>query len=61
MKRQAKWGNRENMSQIKEQEKSPEKELNKDKASTLPDTQFKTTLIQMLRNLGGQWMNLVRT
>ena len=32
----------QNMSQMREQEKSPEKELNEMEASNLPDTAFKT-------------------
>ena len=37
------------MPQIKEQEKSPEEELNKIKAINLPDTEFKT--MRMLKQL----------
>ena len=36
---------------MKEQEKSPEKELNIMEASKLPDTQFKTMVIRMLKKL----------
>ena len=36
------------MSQMKDQDKSPEKELNKMEASNPPDTQFKTLVIRML-------------
>ena len=37
-----------NMSQMKEQNKAPEKELNKMKKSNLPDEEFKTLVIRML-------------
>ena len=39
------------MSQIKEREKSPQKELNEIKASKLPDTEFKTMVIRILKKL----------
>ena len=39
-----------NRSQMKEQEKSPE-ELNEMEASKLPDTEFKTMVIRMLKEL----------
>ena len=34
------------MPQMKEQEKSPEKELNKMEASNLPDTEFKNMVVE---------------
>ena len=40
-----------NMSQIKEREKSPQKELNEIKASKLPDTEFKIMVIRVLKVL----------
>ena len=39
------------MPQIKAQEKSPEKELNEIEASNLPDIDFKTMIIRMLKEL----------
>ena len=42
-----------NMSQMKEQEKTPENELNEMKAMNLPDTEFKTLVIKMLNELLG--------
>ena len=39
------------MPQMKEQEKSPEKELNEMEANKLPDTEFKTMVIRMLKEL----------
>ena len=36
------------MPQMKEQEKSPEKELNEINASNQPDTEFKRMVIRML-------------
>ena len=44
-------GKQRNMPQIKEQEKSPEKELNIIKTSNLPDTEVKTMVIRMLNKL----------
>ena len=44
------WRQR-NMAQKKEQEKSPEKELNEMEVSKLPDTEFKTMAIKMLKEL----------
>ena len=40
-----------NMSQMKEQEKYPERELNKMETRKLPDTEFKTMVIRMLKEL----------
>ena len=40
-----------NMSQMKEQDKTPEKELNKMETSNLPDAEFKTLVIRMLNEL----------
>ena len=42
------------MPQMKEQEKSPQKELNKIEASNLPDTEFKTIVIRILKELSGR-------
>ena len=39
------------MAQRKEQNKTPEKELNKTEIANLSDTQFKTLVIRMLREL----------
>ena len=50
-----------NRFQIKEHEKSPEKELNEMEASKLPDTGFKTMVIRMLKELVRTSRNLVRT
>ena len=40
-----------NMAQMKEQIKIPEKELNKMETSNLPDAEFKTLVIRMLKEL----------
>ena len=40
-----------NMAQMKEQDKIPEKELNKMKIANLTDAEFKTLVIRMLREL----------
>ena len=53
-------GKQRNMPQIKEQEKSPEKELNEMEESKLPDTEFKTMVIRMLKELRGR-MDEIRT
>ena len=43
-----------NMTQLKEQIKTPEKELNKMDRSKLLDTEFKTLVIRMLKELRGR-------
>ena len=40
-----------NMAQMKEQIKTPEKELNKKEISNLSDTEFKTLFLRMLKEL----------
>ena len=42
------------MPQIKEQNKTPEKELNKMETSKLPDAEFKTLIVRMLSELRGR-------
>ena len=44
-------GRQRNMAQIKEQIKTPEKELNKIEISNLSDVEFKTLVIRMIREL----------
>ena len=44
-------GRQRNMAQIKEQIKTPEKELNKIEISNLSDVEFKTLVIRMLKEL----------
>ena len=48
---EAKVKRQRNMFQVKEQNKTPEKELNKKKTSNLLGTQFKTLIIRMLSEL----------
>ena len=40
-----------NMSPVKEQNKTPEKELNKMKITNLSDAEFKTLVVRMLKEL----------
>ena len=40
-----------NMSQKEEQEKTPEKDLNKMEISNLPDAEYKTLAVRMLKEL----------
>ena len=47
----AKLRRQRNMAQMKEQIKTPGKELNKTETANLPDAEFKTLLIRMLREL----------
>ena len=47
----AKMGRQKNMAQMKEQIKTPEKELNKMEISNLSDVEFKTLVIRMLGEL----------
>ena len=42
------------MAQIKEQNKTPEKELNKMELSNLPDAELKTLVIRRLNELRGR-------
>ena len=49
------------MSQMKEQDKTPEKELNKMETSNLPDAEFKTLVIKMLSELRGKSEELSET
>ena len=47
----AKMRRERNMAQVKEQIKTPEKELNKMEINSLSDAQFKTLFIRMLKEL----------
>ena len=47
-----------NKSQMKEQDKIPEKQLNKKQTSNLLDTEFKTLVIRMLNELKGKVVEL---
>ena len=47
-----------NMAQMKEQNKTPEKELNKREISNLSDAEFKMLVIKMLRELTGYGNNI---
>ena len=44
-------GNERNMSQPKEQEKSPQRELNEMEPRKLPDAEFQTMVIRMLNSM----------
>ena len=46
------------MPQMKEQKKSPEKELNEMEATKIPDSEFTTVVIRMLQNLRERMDNL---
>ena len=45
---------------MKEQNKTPEKELNKVEISNLSDSEFKTLVIRMLKELSGD-LNRIKT
>ena len=47
-----------NMSQMKEQNKTPEKELNKMEISNLSDAEFKTLVIRMLQEYTGYFSSI---
>ena len=49
------------MAQMKEQNKTPEKELNKMETSNLSDTEFKTLVIKMLKDLIGYFNSIKKT
>ena len=57
-KKTAKMRRQKNKSQMKEQEKSQEKELNEIEASKLPDTEFKTIVKRMLKELSETFNNM---
>ena len=48
-----------NMSQMKGQNKIPEKEVNKIEASNLPEAEFKTLVIQILNEFRGREDELI--
>ena len=50
-----------NMAQMKEQIKTPEKELNKMEISTLSDAEFKTLFIKMLKELSEDLSSIKKT
>ena len=50
-----------NMAQMKEQNKTPEKELNEMEISNLSDAQFKTLVIRMLQELIGYFNSIKKT
>ena len=50
-----------NMAQMKEQNKTPEKEVNKIEISNLSDAEFKTLVIRMLRELIGYFNSIKKT
>ena len=52
-------GRQRNMAQIKEQIKTPEKELNKIEISNLSDVEFKTLVIRMLKKLN-EYLNSIK-
>ena len=47
-----------NMAHMKEQIKTPEKELNKMELSNLPDAAFKTLVIKMLKELSEDYNSI---
>ena len=52
---------RRNMAQMKEQNKTPEKELNKMEISNLSDAEYKTLVIRMLKELIGYFNSMQKT
>ena len=50
--------NQRNMAQMKEQNKTPEKEQNKMDISNLSDAEFKTLVIRMLKELIGYFNSI---
>ena len=47
-------GRQRNTSQMKEQNKAPERELNKMETSNLPEAEFKTLVIRMTNEFRGK-------
>ena len=54
-------GRQRNMPQMKEKENSPEKELQVSEASNLPDTEFKTIVIRMIKELTENFKRKITT
>ena len=50
-----------NMAQMKEQNKTPEKELNKMETSNLSEAEFKTLVIRMLKELSEEFISIKKT
>ena len=50
-----------NMAQMKEQIKTPEKDLNKMEISNLSDAEFKTLVIRMLKELSEDFNSIKKT
>ena len=50
-----------NMAQMKEQVKTPEKELNEMEISNLPDTEFKTLVTRKLKELSEDLSSIKKT
>ena len=48
------------MAQMKEHNKTPEKELNKMEISNLSDAEFKTLVIRVLKKLSGHFNSIKR-
>ena len=57
----AKMRRQRNMAQMKEQNKTPEKEMNKMEISNLSDVEFKTLLIRNLKKLIGYFNSIKKT
>ena len=49
-----------NMAQMKEQNKTPEKELNKMEISKLSDAEFKTMVVRMIKEFIGYFNSMKR-
>ena len=48
------------MAQMKEQIKTPEKELNRMETSNLSDTEFKTLVIRMIKELSDDLQSIIK-
>ena len=57
----AKMRRQRNMAQMKEQIKTPEKELNKMEISNLSDVEFETLVIRMLKELSEDLSSIKKT
>ena len=42
------------MYQMKEQEKTPEKQLNEEEIGSLPEKEFRVMIVKMIQNLGNR-------
>ena len=48
------------MSQMKRQDKTPEKQINEVETGNLPEKEFRIMLVKMIQDVGGKWRQRFR-